>query len=96
LTFLVYYLLNSHRNSTFITSGLERGARVDVSFLPPKLVLDGTYERLIELLYSVFERDFIIYRTIFSGLPVAVDNREIDPNMEEGFWHVVTKGKNDR
>lgn len=69
---------------------------MDDSFLPPKLELDGSYERLIDLLYSVFERDFIIYRTIFRGLPVVVDDRKIDSNMEEGFWHVVTRGKDDR
>lgn len=69
---------------------------MDDSSLPPKLELDGSYERLIELLYSVFEHDFIIYRTTFHGLPVVVDNRKIDSNMEEGFWHVVTRGKESR
>lgn len=69
---------------------------MDESELPPKLELDGSYERLIGLLYSIFEQDFILKRTTFRGLPVVFDNRQIDSDKEEGFWHVVTQGKSGR
>ena len=59
--------------------------------LPPKLDLDGTYERLVALLYGVFERDFIRSRPRFKGLPVVFDDRRIDSEYEEGFWHVITR-----
>jgi hypothetical protein len=64
---------------------------VDESELPLKLELDGSYERLVELLYSVFERNFLASRCFFNGFPVVVDNRRIDSDKEEGFWHVVTR-----
>jgi hypothetical protein len=64
--------------------------------LPAKIDLDGTYEHLIALLYGVFERDFIESRAQFHGLPVVFDDRKIDSDFEEGFWHVVTIGKGER
>ena len=69
---------------------------MDEAGLPPKLDLDGSYDRLISLLYGVYERDFINSRPIFKGLPVVVDNRKIDSPYEEGFWHVITRGKTGR
>ncbi len=59
--------------------------------LPTKLDLDGTYDRLVALLYSVFEHDFLQSSPRFKGLPVAFDNRRIGSEYEEGFWHVVTR-----
>ena len=59
--------------------------------LPLKLELDGTYDRLVAFLYSVFERDFIRSRPRFNGLPVIFDNRRIDSEYEEGFWHIITR-----
>ena len=64
---------------------------MDQAYLPPKLELDGTYNRLIELLYAVFKHDFLLSRPFFERLPVVVDDRKINSDKEEGFWHIVTR-----
>ncbi len=69
---------------------------MSLEFLPEKLDLDGSYEQLISILYSIFERDFIQSRPTFHRLPVVFDNRKIDSTYEEGFWHVITRGKTER
>lgn len=64
---------------------------MDESELPPKLELDGSYAHLISMLYEVFERDFLQSRANFHGLPVVVDCSKVDSELEEGFWHVITR-----
>ena len=59
--------------------------------LPPKLELDGAYDRLIRRLYAVFRKDFIESRPVFRGLPVVFDDRRIDSDYAEGFWHLITR-----
>ncbi len=67
-----------------------------LDFLPEKLVLDSTFEEMISSLYDVFFNDLIKNRLYFKSLPIIVDNRKIDSDYEEGFWHVVTRGKEER
>jgi len=64
--------------------------------LPDKLDLDGSFEKIFALLYSVFKADFIDGRAFYQGLPIVFDNRKVDSEYEEGFWHLVTRGKNER
>ena len=67
-----------------------------LAFLPEKLDLNGTYQEMISALYRVFERDIKHNLIRYKGLPVVFDNRCIDSEYEEGFWHIITKGKDDR
>lgn len=60
--------------------------------LPEKLDLDGTFEEIFSLLYSIFKRDFIDRKMFYRNLPVVYDNRRLDSGYEEGFWHIVTRG----
>jgi hypothetical protein len=69
---------------------------VDHCVFPEKLELDGTYQRLLALLYEVFKQDFILRRPFYRGLPVVFDNNKIGSDYEEGFWHVITSGKTER
>ncbi len=63
------------------------------SFLPPMLELEGTWEDVLALLYSVFEKDFKKSKTFHQGKRVLYDGRILPDGKgkEEGFWHVITK-----
>lgn len=67
-----------------------------IDFLPAKLYLEGTSDEIITKLYSIFEND--IKNTIlkYNNLPVIYDNCKNDSDYEEGFWHLISRGKNDR
>ncbi len=64
--------------------------------LPEKLDLDGSFEEIFAALYTVFKADFIDKRAFYQGLPIVFDNRKVDSEYEEGFWHLVTQGKDER
>lgn len=62
-------------------------------FLPPAIDLDGSYEEIIERLYSIFRRDFIETRACHLSRNVAF-NGVIDEHSQgkvEGFWHIITR-----
>ena len=61
------------------------------SFLPPFLKLDGTWEEVLEKLYAIFKRDFIDDKVFYKDLKVIYDQRKIDGDKEEAFWHLITR-----
>jgi hypothetical protein len=63
-----------------------------------KLNLDGALEfnELVQKLYTIFRTDFVDSRPYFKALPVFYDNRFKDSPYPEGFWHVITRGDNER
>ena len=67
-----------------------------LEFLPDKLSLDGTYEEMLQILYNTFENDIKTPTFRLNNLPIVFDNRKIDSPFEEGFWHIITRGKEDR
>jgi len=67
-----------------------------LDFLPEKLCLDGTYEEIITSLYDVFSNDIKSADFRFKSLPIIFDNNKIDSEYEEGFWHIITRGKTER
>jgi hypothetical protein len=67
--------------------------------LPEKLNLDAalSFESLVQKLYTVFRNDFIDTKPYFKALPVLYDNRRMDDSIyPEGFWHIITRGKDTR
>jgi hypothetical protein len=61
--------------------------------LPPILNLSGlSWEEVLALLYSVFEKDFKVHRTKHCGKRVMYDSRKLPDGQgkEEGFWHVIS------
>ena len=62
-------------------------------FLPSILVLNGTWDKILNCLYTVFEKDFKLKQTKHEGRIVKYDNRVLPDGhgKEEGFWHVVSK-----
>ncbi len=62
------------------------------NFLPQPLKLGGTFEEILDSLYSVFENDFKVKRTCHCNLRVIYDNRILPDGRgkEEGFWHVIS------
>jgi len=62
-------------------------------FLPDLLSLEGTWEEILNRLYSVFSRDFKRGKVIHRGFIVLYDGRILPDGQgkEEGFWHVVSK-----
>ena len=63
--------------------------------LPDKLDLDGSFEKIFATLYLVFKADFIDGRAFYQGVPIVFDNKKVDSEYEEGFWNLVTRGKNE-
>lgn len=66
--------------------------------LPPPIDTNGDWDEICQRLYAYFEQIFKAQPRIrIRGKPLVYDTRRIDSEYEEGFWHVVTKGKgNDR
>jgi len=62
-------------------------------FLPPILDLQGTWEEILERLYTVFCRDFKKGTVYHRGMRILYDSRILPDgsDKEEGFWHVVSK-----
>lgn len=74
-----------------------RGNRLNLpDFLPEILSLDGDWNELLEKLYSIFKRDFIDDRAYLESRYIEFDRRKIEDDKEEGFWHLITKGKEER
>ena len=63
------------------------------NFLPEILKLKGSWDEIIKLLYSIFEKDFKITKTRHCGLNIIYDSRILKDGdgKEEGFWHVISK-----
>lgn len=62
-------------------------------FLPQILTLSGTFEEILDSLYSVFNNDFKIKKTKHFNYIVIYDSRVLPDGhgKEEGFWHVITE-----
>jgi hypothetical protein len=63
------------------------------SLLPQLLSRKGSWKKILNTLYRVFERDFKQHTTKHESFPVDF-TRKILPDgegKEEGFWHVVSK-----
>lgn len=67
-----------------------------IDFLPVKLYLEGSSDEIITKLYSIFENDIKNTILMYKHLPVIYDNCKNDSDYEEGFWHLISRGKNDR
>jgi len=63
------------------------------TFLPPLLDLDGEWDRILSLLYGIFERDFKRSQTYHRGIKVIYNGaiKADGIGKEEGFWHVVSR-----
>jgi hypothetical protein len=61
--------------------------------LPPTLNLTGTFEEIINILYFIFERDFILSHPVHDNRLVFITN-VVNPDGDgkpEIFWHVISK-----
>jgi hypothetical protein len=61
-------------------------------FLPDLLDMDGSWEEILNRLYSVFSRDFKGGEVRHRGIIVLYDRRILPDGQgkEEGFWHVIS------
>lgn len=65
--------------------------------LPDKLYFGGSYDEIIDELHKIFLTDIKKHDLRYQGLPIVFDNRrDIEYHYEEGFWHIITRGKGDR
>jgi len=69
-----------------------------LEFLPDKIEIPVEFDffEIVEQLYEIFQRDIKNCRLRYRGLPVFFDNRKIDSGYEEGFWHLIERGKQER
>lgn len=60
-------------------------------WLPELLDTNGSWDEILQRLYTVFTSDFVTGDPSYEGLPVWHDRRKLDGDPhEEGFWHLVT------
>ena len=62
------------------------------AWLPPQLRFIGDWNAFLRDLYTIFTNDFKNKpRPEYDGFVVLHDNRLADSDMEEGFWHLISK-----
>jgi hypothetical protein len=62
------------------------------AWLPHTVNVNGQWDKILAMLYHIFETDFLINQPDFEGREVWIDDRKLDGVYEEGFWHLITKG----
>jgi len=67
------------------------GMSVAPDWLPPIISVDGEWHSILLKLHAVFTSDFKVGKKILFKLPVWWDQRVIDGDYEEGFWHLITR-----
>lgn len=66
----------------------------DEPVLPDLIETNGEWPDVCARLYARFCEIFkCVPRKTVIGKPLVFDERRLDSDKEEGFWHVVTKGK---
>jgi len=61
-------------------------------WLPPMASIDGEWQKVLTMLYRIFEHDFRKASPTFEGRPVWWDRRVLgDEEYEEGFWHLISR-----
>lgn len=73
-----------------------RELTLPLPFLPELLDLNGTYDRLMRILYLRYREDVLDHDLRYDSRRVVADNRLVGSDYEEGFWHVITRGKDER
>ncbi len=73
------------------------------AYLSPEINLDGSWEDILERLYSVFRQDFILSEVDYDGVRVTLDTRKIIPKKELGNFcltflenNIVIQDKKDK
>lgn len=62
--------------------------------LPAHVDVNGAWNDILARLYAHFDECFNCDpKPRVCGKPIVYDPRKIDDGKEEGFWHVVTRGK---
>jgi hypothetical protein len=69
-----------------------------LEFLPDKVFIPESFDfnEVVEELYEIFKRDIKLSNLKYKGIRVFYDDRIIDSQYEEGFWHIIEHGKNIR
>ncbi len=61
-------------------------------WLPEMISVDGEWEQVLAMLYSIFDADFKQTKRFFEGRPVWWDRRILaGDRYEERFWHLITR-----
>ena len=68
-----------------------------VYFELPELITlqeyNGNFEQYLEVVYSVFNNDFIVNRPNFRGKRLGLKKHPLYKNKEATFWHLTSDGK---
>lgn len=64
----------------------------ELDWLPPMLELSGTWDEIVNNLYTIFEQDFKQGKPRFQHYLVWWDKRILSgQHYEEGFWHLISR-----
>lgn len=62
--------------------------------LPPQIETNGEWPEVLDRLYTNFREIFLAApRLLAQGKLLEMDGRKLDDDKEEGFWHIVSRGK---
>lgn len=64
------------------------------ALLPEEVAVDGEWNAVLMDLYRIFSETFIDDPVRMNGRKVIFDRRKIDDDLEEGFWHLITRKQN--
>lgn len=67
-----------------------------VNWLPPLICMSdfgGDWDQYVDVLYSVFLRDFVCGSTLFRGSRVGVKRHPEYKGRGVTFWHLISEGK---
>lgn len=60
-------------------------------WLPSKVNVNGVWEKTLSLLYTIFQNDFVNENVFLGSKRVTYDDRILEGQYEEGFWHLITR-----
>jgi hypothetical protein len=62
-----------------------------IEWLPEFISVDGVWDEILNILYSVFSKDFKNEKLFHGGLEVWYDRSIKEGQFEEGFWHIIAR-----
>ena len=60
--------------------------------LPPLLAFSGDWQKYVDQLYDIFQREIVYGNLRFQGAPIRTQYRPPTDDKGFGFWHIISEG----